>query len=209
MWGEEAGTPVASADFAADPAALKEAAEGLVTAMTELQSISGAVDGDIGMGFEDIALSGLQLGSEGLRATLAEFGSRWSWGVRQLFDEGNEFAGLLGLSARAVHDNEQYVMGTFKDLMVDGYGNPYESNEDAEKHSLKWSLSQDVAPDESSAQAKEHIKDTAKAAVADEIRSSPGGYIIDRLSGGRLSHDTQSWVPQQEASAQPDQGGTQ
>ncbi len=190
---DHAITPLGAGDLAADPAALKEAADGLVAAMGELKSVSGAVNGELGRGFDELALSGMQLGNEELRSAFARFGERWDWGVRVLLTEGNELAGRLGLSAGAFHDNEQYVKGTFKDLAVGFTGDPDETDTDAENHSLAWSRRLTGAPDESGAQADQHIAATAKATAADEIRSSPDGSILDRLSGGALSRDTAGW----------------
>ncbi len=120
-----------------------------------------------------------------------------------LFDEGNQFASDLHLAAGALHDNDEYVKGTFKDLMVDGLGDPDETDQDAEKHSLAWSRAQLTAPDESSATAEQHVKATVKASVADEIRSSPDGVLADRLTDGDASRATADWTPGDTARLMP------
>lgn len=204
--GSQGGVPQSGAsggDLAVDPTALKEAAQGLVSAMNELKSVGGAVDGELGFGFEKIELTGMQLGNDGLRSAFAEFGGRWAWGVQLLFDEGNQFAGDLHLAAGAFHDNDEYAKGTFKDLLVDGMGDPDEADQDAEKHSLAWSRGQFTGPDESRAAAEQHMKTTVKASVADEIRSSPGGVLTDQVTGGAASRATADWTPGDTARLMP------
>jgi hypothetical protein len=180
----------AGGDFAASPTALREASKGLVAAMAELKAVSGAVQGDLGEGFQDIALTGMQVGDETLCSAFAEFADRWSWGVRVLFDEGTAFADDLNLAAGMFYDNDQYVKGTAKDLLVAGAGDPNESDQDVESHSLSWSAHQATAPDATTAQAGKHIEKTALSATSDEVHHSTTGYVLDRLTGGDLSKAT-------------------
>lgn len=55
-----------------------------------------------GRGFGEIALSGLELGEEGLTEEFISFPEHWEWGVRSLISEGNGFAVRTDLSAEAL-----------------------------------------------------------------------------------------------------------
>ncbi|WP_338484370.1 hypothetical protein VM636_12210 [Streptomyces sp. SCSIO 75703] len=78
-----------------------------------------------GRGFGDIALSGLDLGTEGLTRVFVSFCERWEWGVRSLINEGNGFALKTGLAAGTYHETDQYVEGALKITTNSLMGNPH------------------------------------------------------------------------------------
>lgn len=78
---------------------LDEIAKGLTAALGELKELGMVGEAGAGRGFGDIALSGLELGAEGLTGTFGSFCERWEWGVRSLIQEGNLFALKTGLAA--------------------------------------------------------------------------------------------------------------
>src|SRR4051794_32898164 len=83
-------------DLKADGLAL--VAKGLTEALGELKELGMVGEAGAGRGFSDIALSGLELGHEGLTGDFKSFCERWEWGVRSLINEGNGFALKTGLS---------------------------------------------------------------------------------------------------------------
>ncbi|MEU9446386.1 hypothetical protein AB0D42_37175 [Streptomyces sp. NPDC048304] len=108
-------------------------AKGLTEALAELKGLGMVGEAGAGRGFGDIALSGLELGHEGLTGEFKSFCERWEWGVRALIDEGNGFALKTGLSAGTYYETEQYVKGSFKVVENAAVGNPYASEADVEK----------------------------------------------------------------------------
>ncbi|MEU8466788.1 hypothetical protein AB0F30_02475 [Streptomyces sp. NPDC029006] len=108
-------------------------AKGLTDALGELKELGMVGDAGAGRGFGRIALSGLELGHEGLTGDFKSFCERWEWGVRSLIDEGNGFATKTGLAAGTYYENDRYVEGTFKVVTNAAVGNPYASEEDVQK----------------------------------------------------------------------------
>ncbi|MFG3207423.1 hypothetical protein [Streptomyces sp. NPDC048192] len=108
-------------------------AKGLTEALAELKGLGMVGEAGVGRGFGEIALSGLELGHEGLTGEFTSFCERWEWGVRALIDEGNGFALKTGLSAGTYYETEQYVKGSFKVVENAAVGNPYASEADVEK----------------------------------------------------------------------------
>ncbi|MFE3329905.1 hypothetical protein [Streptomyces sp. NPDC059176] len=108
-------------------------AKGLTEALEELKELGMVGEAGAGRGFSDIALSGLELGHEGLTGDFTSFCERWEWGVRSLINEGNGFAEKTGLSAGTYYETDEYVEGTFKVVTNAAIGNPYASEEEVEK----------------------------------------------------------------------------
>ncbi|GGY15709.1 hypothetical protein GCM10010358_79480 [Streptomyces minutiscleroticus] len=105
-------------------------AKGLTEALGELGELGMVGEAGAGRGFGDIALSGLELGHEGLTSAFQSFCERWEWGVRALVNEGNAFAVKTGLSAGVYYETEQYIEGSFKVVANAAIGNPYASEEE-------------------------------------------------------------------------------
>ncbi|MEV6807215.1 hypothetical protein [Streptomyces sp. NPDC051132] len=110
-------------------------AKGLTDALGELNELGMVGAAGAGRGFSEIALSGLELGHEGLTEEFKSFCERWEWGVRALVDEGNEFASKTGLAAGTYYETDQYIGGTFKIVTNAVIGNPYASEEEVQKES--------------------------------------------------------------------------
>ncbi|MEU6594300.1 hypothetical protein ABZ923_34715 [Streptomyces sp. NPDC046881] len=108
-------------------------AKGLTDALGELKELGGFGSSGAGRGFGEIALSGLELGHEGLTGEFTSFCERWEWGVRSLIAEGNGFAEKTGLAAGTYYETDKYVEGTVKVVENAAIGNPYASEEDVEK----------------------------------------------------------------------------
>ncbi|MFE2988594.1 hypothetical protein [Streptomyces sp. NPDC059262] len=105
-------------------------AKGLTEALAELKELGMVGEAGAGRGFGDIALTGLELGHEGLTGEFKSFCERWEWGVRSLVNEGNAFAVKTGLSAGTYYETDQYVEGTLKVVTNAAIGNPYASEDE-------------------------------------------------------------------------------
>jgi hypothetical protein len=127
--------------YAVDRAALTQAAQGLNDVIGELSGLGFDETGEIGRGFSELALSDLQVGDTDLASSFGNFCDRWTWGVRTLVQDGNQFAQRLGLSAGLYNDVENQVTGALKDVVVAGVGDPHMTDQQAAAAS--WS--QDAA----------------------------------------------------------------
>ncbi|MFF4909655.1 hypothetical protein ACFY2T_32895 [Streptomyces sp. NPDC001260] len=127
--------------YRVDPDALQTVAKGINAAIDELKSLGIDESGEVGRGFSNIELTGMELGNAGLRGAFDGFCERWSWGVRALVHDGNEIASRLGLSAGLYHDQEQYVENMLKDVVNASMGNPHLTQEQVEAQSWSKTLS--------------------------------------------------------------------
>ncbi|MFD9573783.1 hypothetical protein ACFWBI_28590 [Streptomyces sp. NPDC059982] len=118
------------ADLDVSKAALGQIAEGITKTLAELKELGMVGTASMGRGFSDLGLSGIEAGHDGLASTLRTFCERWEWGVRSLVQQGNDFAAKVGLSAGALHEQDQYIQGGFKVLANSAMGNPYVSEDD-------------------------------------------------------------------------------
>ncbi|ALV36168.1 hypothetical protein [Streptomyces sp. CdTB01] len=123
--------------YQVDPEALERITKGIDQAMDELKTQGFDVEANLGRGFDDLELDGLEVGDGSLRQVFADFCERWSWGVRSLMQDANDFACGLGLSAGLYHDQEQYVSGVLKNVWTAAAGNPNLTEEQARQRS--WS----------------------------------------------------------------------
>ena len=77
-----------------------------------------------------MSLSGLQVGDAGLQAAFGGFCDRWSWGVRALMQDSNQFA-VAGPERREYANAERSVIGAVKDVVVAAVGDPHTSDAQA------------------------------------------------------------------------------
>ncbi|MEO3974225.1 hypothetical protein [Streptomyces sp. CAU 1734] len=124
------------ADLVAPPAALAQIAQGIDLAHAELKDLGMIGEATAGRGFSDLALSGLELGHDGLTEQFRTFCERWEWGVRSLAMRGNAFAQGVGLSAGAYAEQERYVKDTLKIAVNSVNGNPHLSEDEVKQK--KW-----------------------------------------------------------------------
>ncbi|MEV5545517.1 hypothetical protein AB0L35_05150 [Streptomyces sp. NPDC052309] len=104
--------------------------QGITLTLEELRELGMVGQAGAGRGFSDIALSGLELGHEGLTSAFTSFCERWEWGVRALVIEGNNFAAGVGLAAGTLYETDQYVEGALKVGANSLVGNPYATEEE-------------------------------------------------------------------------------
>ncbi|MFJ6757484.1 hypothetical protein ACIQNK_20955 [Streptomyces sp. NPDC091273] len=110
--------------------ALGQIAKGITDSLAELKELGSVGTASMGGGFTELGLSGLETGHAGLTSTLGTFCERWGWGVRSLVQQGNTFAMNVGLSAGVMHEQDQYIQGSFKVVTNAALGNPYASEKD-------------------------------------------------------------------------------
>jgi hypothetical protein len=127
--------------FSVDRAALNETAQGINNTIGALKGLGFDETAEVGRGFSGLSLSGLQAGDAGLQQTLGSFCDRWSWGVRSLVQDGNQFAARLGISAGVYADTENYLVGVAKNVTDALAGDPHMT--DAQAAQASWS--QDAA----------------------------------------------------------------
>jgi hypothetical protein len=144
--------------YQADPESLAQASKGINGVITELRDLGVVGTGDVGRGFSQLKLSGMDLGDSGLKDTFDTFCTRWSWGVRTLVQDGNQMGVRLGINAGQYAMMEEYAEGTFKELFADTAGNPHMTAEQAAQSS--WG---DIAKDAttSSDYSADSFKDSA------------------------------------------------
>ncbi|MFE2497658.1 hypothetical protein ACFXKS_17045 [Streptomyces scopuliridis] len=123
-------------DLAVPPEALALIAQGIDKAHAELKDLGMIGEASMGRGFSDLALSGVELGHDGLAAEFTRFCERWEWGVRALMGRGNGFARGVSLSAGAFHEQDQYVKDTIKIAVNGANGNPHLSED--EVRGMDW-----------------------------------------------------------------------
>ncbi|MGK3937370.1 hypothetical protein ABK046_02940 [Streptomyces caeruleatus] len=126
--------------YQVDPEAMARITRGINQAMDELKNFGFDIEANLGRGFDDLSLTGLEAGDDALQQVFADFCDRWGWGVRSLMQDANEFAGRLGLSAGLYHEQEQYVSDTLKTVWTAGTGNPYLSPDEVKERSWSQTL---------------------------------------------------------------------
>ncbi|QSY51416.1 MULTISPECIES: hypothetical protein [Streptomyces] len=117
--------------------ALDGVTKGINAAIGELKELGTAGSAAVGRGFEDLALSGMETGHDGLTAAFKTFCERWEWGVRALVHDGSQFAERVGLAAGYYHEGDQYVKDTVKVVANAAFGNPHLTEEQVEGMRMK------------------------------------------------------------------------
>ena len=124
--------------FSVDQAALNATAQGINNTIGALKGLGIDETGEEGRGFSLLSLTGLQAGQADLASAFGDFCDRWSWGVRSLVQDGNQFAARLGLSAGVYYDTEQYLTGVAKNVTVAVAGDPHLT--DGQAAQASWSV---------------------------------------------------------------------
>ncbi|MBZ4014293.1 hypothetical protein [Streptomyces purpurogeneiscleroticus] len=187
MSGEQPEMSDELKDLHVSPSAIKKITSGINGAIDELQAIGQAGAAEVGRGFSELALTGMETGYADLTAKFETFCERWEWGVRSLVKEALDLAEGAGLSAGLMHEADGYVQGTMKVGWTAAMGNPHLSEEDAEKRGWGQTLEDNpihnlANPDysaESMLQAGQDAEDTWKATAHD--------LTTDGMIGGQHS----------------------
>ncbi|MEV7870222.1 hypothetical protein AB0P17_29945 [Streptomyces sp. NPDC088124] len=175
-------------DLDAPDEALALIAQGIDKAHGELKDLGAIGEATAGRGFAELALTGLELGHEGLAAQFDTFCERWEWGVRALMWRGNNFASGVGLSAGAFHEQEQYVKGTFKIAVNAVNGNPHLSEEEVQGKSWDEIRSQSAYDGaDYSAESFEQAHGEVKQTWGDTLYVAERGALKDLQEKGLVS----------------------
>lgn len=174
--------------YQVSPQLLREASAGIDATIGELKTLGITEAAEEGRGFGNLALSGMQVGSQDLCTAFSSFCDRWSWGVRTMVKEGNQIASLLGLSAGTYSDMETYAVGVLKDVFNAVAGDPH-AGETVEQQSFGQIMAAD-APNYSAAswqQTAQHAG-TTWAGVGRDVAEGPMGVnktVADTLGLGQ------------------------
>jgi len=123
--------------FSVDRAALSDTAQGINNTIGALKGLGFDETAEVGRGFSGLSLAGLQAGDAGLAQAVGSFCDRWSWGVRTLVQDGNQFAARLGISAGVYYDTEKYLVGVAKNVTDALAGDPHMTDAQAEQASWR------------------------------------------------------------------------
>ncbi|GGX85570.1 hypothetical protein [Streptomyces hiroshimensis] len=174
-----AGAGAGGNGLAADSAALDNITKGINGAIGELKSLGTPGEAAVGRGFDELALSGVELGHEGLAAAFKSFCSRWDWGVRALVQDGSQFAQRVGLAAGYYHEQDAYIRDTFKVGVNAVMGNPHLAEEDVEKKSMSEILADNPVNDFShpdySAESFRKSEEDSRRVWAETVRDASTG----------------------------------
>jgi hypothetical protein len=126
-----------------DPEDLKKVEQGINAAMKELKEFGFDISANLGHGYADMELMGLEVGHEGLRSSFEQFCDRWGWGVHALMRDANDIAYRLNLSAGLYHEQERYASDTLKTVVSDVQGDLSLSEDDITGRSWSETLNDD------------------------------------------------------------------
>jgi hypothetical protein len=193
-----------SGEYTVSAARLQEVATGINNTIGELKTLGIAEAAEQGRGFDNLELTGLQVGHQGLQEAFDQFCQKWEWGVRSLVSDGNQLAVRLNLSAGGYHDADQYVAGVFKDLLNAFVGNPHATEQQVENSSVGQILSSTITPDYS-AQSFQQAGQTAASTwngVGRDLAEGPMGMTrteaqLVGLDGQLTAAENQMFGPEQ------------
>ncbi|GAA4912462.1 hypothetical protein ACFPM3_24030 [Streptomyces coeruleoprunus] len=168
-------------NIAAPAESLRLLAEGIDKAHGELKELGSIGRATTGRGVSELALTGLQLGHDGLAAQFTSFCERWEWGVRGLMQRGNALAQGIGLAAGGLHEQDQYVKGTIKIVTNAVNGNPHLSEEEVTAKS--WDEIRNQRPSDGADWSEESFAE-AHAEVKQVWRDT--SYDVGNEFAGRL-----------------------
>lgn len=143
-----------------DPAALTLAASGINGVITELRDLGIVGTGDLGRGFSNMGLSGMDVGHAGLTSATDTFLSRWAWGVRTLVQDGNEIGLRLDLNAGAYALMEDYAVDSLQTMSLNLVGDPTASGEDMDWGDVGDNITQTDYSPESMQEAHDRMGET-------------------------------------------------
>ncbi|MGW2328039.1 hypothetical protein ACWC5C_19975 [Streptomyces sp. NPDC001700] len=133
MSGGEGGAKGGNADLALDEDSQALIVKGLRGAIDELRDVGSASGAEMGAGFDDLSMTSMEAGHNGLAKDFEEFCELWDWGVRGLIEDASKLAEKVGLAAGSQWEQEQYAQGTFKVTANAIAGNPHLSEEEVVK----------------------------------------------------------------------------
>jgi hypothetical protein len=198
--------------------ALAQTAKGLTGVIHELQSMGQEAAADVGRGFSNLKLTGMQTGHDGLTSAFADFCDRWEWGVRAIVQDADQIAQRLGLAAGTYYEMDQYAKKTLKVVIASGIGNPNLTEEQEENMSLKQVLSDNpvndfLHPDFSTKSAKQALDDMGQTwkDTAHDMSQNPLAETVATVTNtsdeyNQSLDDVYGPTPEERAQQQQQQG---
>ena len=108
-----------------DPDTLKKAATGINGVIYGISSgMMGSYQGQLGRGFGDLAMTGLEASHPDVQSGFANFTNRWEWGTRALITVASDIGAALDLGAGRYELQEKYFNDAAKDMVNDLAGDP-------------------------------------------------------------------------------------
>ncbi|MER6016030.1 hypothetical protein [Streptomyces bluensis] len=102
-----------------NPESAKQVERGLTAAINELEETGYfSVMAQQGHGFQFLLMSGMEMGSGELADVFGQFCGRWALAIHSKMRDANDIARKLGLSAGLYHEQEEYVIGSLKEVAV-------------------------------------------------------------------------------------------
>jgi hypothetical protein len=112
-------------DVDVDPNALRQAAEGINGVISKLSGgVMGSYTGQLGRGFDDLALTGEQMSHPDAKAGMDNFVQRWEWGTRALVSKASDIGHALHMGAGMIEKQDQYFNNAGKGMVNDLVGDP-------------------------------------------------------------------------------------
>lgn len=108
-----------------NPDTLKQAATGINGVIEGISSgMMGSYQGQLGRGFGDLAMTGLEASHPDVQSGFANFTNRWEWGTRALITAASDIGSALDLGAGRYELQEKYFNDAAKDMVNDLAGDP-------------------------------------------------------------------------------------
>ncbi|SUA31691.1 Uncharacterised protein [Mycolicibacterium fortuitum] len=108
-----------------DPATLKKAADGINGVISGISGGAfGSYQGQLGRGFEELSITGLEASHPDAKSGFDNFTHRWEWGTRALIVAANDIGEALDLGAGRYELQEKYYNDAAKDMVNDLAGDP-------------------------------------------------------------------------------------
>jgi hypothetical protein len=116
---------VSDVEFRGNPNDLKQAAKGINGVISKLSGgVLGSYTGQLGRGFDDLALTGEQMSRSDAKSGMDNFVQRWEWGTRALVTRASDIGHALHMGAGAIEKQEQYFNNAAKGMANDVAGDP-------------------------------------------------------------------------------------
>lgn len=108
-----------------DPTTLKQAADGINGVISGISGGAfGSYQGQLGRGFDELSMTGLELSHPDAKSGFDNFTERWEWGTRALIVAANDIGQALDLGAGRYELQEKYYNDAAKDMVNDLVGDP-------------------------------------------------------------------------------------
>ena len=108
-----------------NPDTLKQASDGINGVIDGISSgAMGSYQGQLGRGFGDLAMTGLEASHPDVQSSFANFTNRWEWGTRALITAASDIGSALDLGAGRYELQETYFNDAAKDMVNDLVGDP-------------------------------------------------------------------------------------